>query len=97
MGLVASHPKTTFRQRLGCSELTPLGAPASNSHVAATDEKPARSDRNFTPPFPAYPSGHATFGAAALHVVRLFYGLPTGNRAADTVFTGPFVLMNSTG
>ena len=39
----------------------PLGAPASNS-----------SDRNFTPPFPAYPSGHATFGAAALHIVRLF-------------------------
>lgn len=58
----------------------PLGAPASNS-----------SDRNFTPPFPAYPSGHATFGAAAFHTVRLFYGVPAGNRAADTVFTGSFV------
>lgn len=58
----------------------PLGAPASNS-----------SDPNFTPPFPAYPSGHATFGAAALHMVRLFYGVPAGNRAADTVFTGPVV------
>ena len=58
----------------------PLGAPASNS-----------DDRNFTPPFPAYPSGHATFGGAALHMVRLFYGVPVGNRGADTVFKGPFV------
>lgn len=58
----------------------PLGAPASNSR-----------DRNFTPPFPAYPSGHATFGAAAFHIVRLFYGVSAGNRGADTVYTGPFV------
>ncbi len=58
----------------------PLGSPASNS-----------SDRNFTPPFPAYPSGHATFGAAAFHIVRLFYGVAVGNHATDTVYTGPFV------
>jgi len=58
----------------------PLGAPASNS-----------SDRNFTPPFPAYPSGHATFGAAAFHIVRLFYGVAAGNRVADTEYVGPFV------
>lgn len=59
----------------------PLGAPASNSN-----------DRNATPPFPAYPSGHATFGAAALHIVRLFYGITAGNRAADTtVFNGTIV------
>ena len=51
----------------------PLGAPASNS-----------TDANFTPPFPAYPSGHATFGAAAFHTVRLFYGVPALNRANDT-------------
>lgn len=58
----------------------PLGAPASNS-----------SDKNGTPPFPAYPSGHATFGAAAFHIVRLFYGVAAGNRGADTVYAGPFV------
>lgn len=58
----------------------PLGAPASNSN-----------GRNFTPPFPAYPSGHATFGAAALHTVRLFYGVAAGDRSADTVFTGTLV------
>jgi len=40
----------------------PLGAPNTN-----------RIAKNFTPPFPSYPSGHATFGAAALHITRLFY------------------------
>jgi hypothetical protein len=43
-------------------EWLPLGAPASNSN------KP-----NGTPPFPAYPSGHATFGAAAFQIIRLWY------------------------
>ena len=42
---------------------TPLGAPASN-----------QSGNNFTPPFPAYPSGHATFGAAMFCTLRNFYG-----------------------
>jgi hypothetical protein len=42
----------------------PLGAPRTN--------EPGRT--NFTPNFPAYPSGHATFGAASLGIVRLFYG-----------------------
>ncbi len=42
----------------------PLGAPNTNK----------TGSKNGTPPFPAYPSGHATFGAAAFHVTRLFYG-----------------------
>jgi Vanadium chloroperoxidase N-terminal domain/PAP2 superfamily len=42
----------------------PLGAPKTN----VTDAEV----RTFTPPFPAYPSGHATFGAAAFHATRLF-------------------------
>jgi len=29
---------------------------------------------NFTPPFPAYASGHATFGAALFQILRKFYG-----------------------
>ncbi|MBI1761947.1 MAG: phosphatase PAP2 family protein [Acidobacteria bacterium] len=53
----------------------PLGAPATNS-----------KGKNFTPNFPAYPSGHATFGAAALHVTRLFYGVK--DRKADKLFDG---------
>lgn len=43
----------------------PLGAPASNSNDP---------NGNFTPPFPAYVSGHATFGAAAFRILELFYG-----------------------
>jgi len=42
---------------------TPLGAPASNS-----------GGPNFTPPFPAYSSGHATFGGSVFEVLRNFYG-----------------------
>jgi vanadium chloroperoxidase len=54
----------------------PFGAPSTNM----TDVK------NFTPNFPAYPSGHATFGAAAFHITRLFYGVPNGNRDNDNLF-----------
>jgi hypothetical protein len=57
----------------------PFGAPKTN--VLA---------KNFTPNFPAYPSGHATFGAAALHMTRLFYkegGLFSANTLSpDTLF-----------
>jgi len=42
---------------------TPLGAPASN--LPGTP--------NFTPPFPAYTSGHAAFGAAMFEILRNFY------------------------
>lgn len=42
----------------------PLGSPSTNNV----------GRKNFTPPFPAYPSGHATFGAAAFQTVRRFYG-----------------------
>jgi Vanadium chloroperoxidase N-terminal domain len=56
----------------------PLGAPNTNSV----------GKKNFTPPFPAYPSGHATFGAAAFHITRLFYGVPCGDRNSDHLFDG---------
>jgi hypothetical protein len=41
---------------------TPLGAPAPSP---------------FTPPFPAYTSGHATFGGALFETLRNFYGTDT--------------------
>ena len=43
---------------------SPLGAPASNNPAGV----------NFTPPFPAYPSGHAGFGGALFETLRLFFG-----------------------
>lgn len=55
----------------------PLGAPNTNS-----------TGKNFTPPFPAYPSGHATFGAAAFHITRLFYGITPGDKNPDPLFQG---------
>lgn len=58
----------------------PLGAPNTNSKTDAEIKK------NFTPNFPAYPSGHATFGAAALHMTRLFYGV--NGRCYDNLFEG---------
>jgi hypothetical protein len=46
----------------GDVNFSPLGAPASNL-----------TGPNFTPPFPAYPSGHATFGGALFQTLRNFY------------------------
>ena len=50
-------------QTLADIAFMPLGAPASNL-----------LGPNFTPPFPAYPSGHAAFGGALFQVLRRFYG-----------------------
>jgi membrane-associated phospholipid phosphatase len=41
---------------------TPLGSPGDPGHP------------NFTPPFPSYVSGHATFGAALFTILADFYG-----------------------
>lgn len=57
----------------------PLGAPKTNGDANM-------AEKNFTPPFPAYPSGHATFGAAAFHITRLFYNVTTPG--PDQLFDG---------
>lgn len=44
----------------------PLGAPRTNQPDAPST----------TPSFPAYPSGHATFGTTAVYLTQLFLGLP---------------------
>ena len=56
-GLGDGNPDT-----VGDTNFSPLGAPASNLNGP-----------NFTPPFPAYPSGHAGFGGALFQVMRRFY------------------------
>ena len=50
---------------IGDPDWLPLGAPATNH---------AGDGVNFTPPFPAYGSGHSTFGTAAFTVTSRFYG-----------------------
>jgi hypothetical protein len=57
-GLGDGNPNT-----IGDPNFTPLGAPASNL-----------TGPNFTPPFPAYPSGHAGFGGALFQTMRRFFG-----------------------
>lgn len=57
-GLGDGNPAT-----VGDPAFSPLGAPASNLNGP-----------NFTPPFPAYPSGHAGFGGALFQTLRQFYG-----------------------
>jgi hypothetical protein len=48
---------------IGDTGWMPLGAPGSNLQGP-----------NFTPPFPAYPSGHGGFGGALFQMLRRFYG-----------------------
>ena len=48
---------------VGDPDYSPLGAPASNLQGP-----------NFTPPFPAYPSGHAGFGGALFQTLRRVLG-----------------------
>lgn len=76
----------------------PLGAPNSNSAQEAKVPTTSSSMsttmllvtmKNFTPNFPAYPSGHATFGAAALHMARLFYGVKSGDQNPDKILKNP--------
>jgi hypothetical protein len=57
-GLGDGNPDTR-----GDPNWTPLGAPASNLFAP-----------NFTPPFPAYPSGHAGLGSALFETLRGVYG-----------------------
>jgi hypothetical protein len=51
----------TLRKRKGDPFWNPLGAPRSNPVTPIAAGSPGD---NFTPNFPAYPSGHATFGTA---------------------------------
>ncbi|MCY7390415.1 MAG: phosphatase PAP2 family protein [Leptolyngbyaceae cyanobacterium CAN_BIN12] len=86
-----------WRPVVGVREADPsLGATGNGNNVLSDDSDPAwlplgapntnSTGKNFTPPFPAYPSGHATFGAAALHITRLFYGVTS--RSNDNLFDG---------
>ncbi len=59
------------------TDWTPLGAPASNL-----------IGPNFTPPFPAYTSGHAALGSAMFHMLRRVYGDAIGYTFVSDEFNG---------
>lgn len=52
-------------QTVGDATWRPLGAPGNDPNSSTDD---------FTPPFPAYMSGHATFGGVTYEILRQFYG-----------------------
>jgi hypothetical protein len=58
-----------------------LGAPGFDPNSAADD---------FTPPFPAYTSGHATMGGAIFKTLELFYGTNDFS-VADAAFGDDFI------
>ncbi|HEY0427143.1 MAG TPA: hypothetical protein VGC76_04980 [Pyrinomonadaceae bacterium] len=62
----------------GDTQWLPFGAQSTNQPTV----------KNFTPNFPSYPSGHATFGAAALHITRMFYGIPANDKNDDFLAPG---------
>ena len=56
----------------------PFGSPVTNPKLAASSRiaqvsllGASKKEPQFTPPFPSYPSGHATFGSACFTVLRL--------------------------
>ncbi len=73
LGPVGTAAKTL---KHGDPSWLPLGAPKSNQ----------KSAPDFTPNFPAYPSGHATFGAAMFQVVRMFKGAAPALTLANIVY-----------
>lgn len=81
MGPNAPHPGETAKFADGDPGWLPLGSPNTNSPGM----------KNFTPDFPAYPSGHATFCAAALHITRMFYGVGAKDKKKDKLFPQEFV------
>jgi hypothetical protein len=59
------RPVTAIRAAADNAFWTPLGAPVTNAVAGRV---------NFTPPFPAYPSGHAVFGGTIFQVFRSYWG-----------------------
>jgi membrane-associated phospholipid phosphatase len=67
----------THRDKKGDPFWLPLGAPKSNPLPPATPSPPSNAYFNFTPNFPAYPSGHSTFGSACFETFAGLIGKST--------------------
>ena len=87
LGPAAPYAGVNVNFNAGDTQWLPLGAPSTNQTQV----------KNFTPNFPAYPSGHATFGAAALHITRMFYGIAANNKSNDNLFPATFPATNKPG
>lgn len=85
--IVSWYVKYLFPNENNPNNLIRLWRPESAIREAATDNNPGtipdinwqplsamRDGTRFSPPFPAYISGHATFGAAHAAMMRQFFG-----------------------
>jgi membrane-associated phospholipid phosphatase len=72
-GIRAWHQKYTYNYERPIDYIREVmpGSAASNWNSIMC---PDGSGRYFTPPFPAYPSGHATFGAVAAEIFSDYFG-----------------------
>jgi hypothetical protein len=81
------RPITAIRADLAHSDGNPLTEEQSDwVYLGAPGPFPNQSDDDFTPPFPAYTSGHATMGGAVFKAIELFYGTNDFG-VADAAFT----------
>ncbi|MEX0936832.1 MAG: PEP-CTERM sorting domain-containing protein [Pirellulales bacterium] len=64
----------------------PLGAPGND---------PLGMDDNFTPPFPAWTSGHATMGGAVFKTLELFYGTNVFDEIDGILGNDPLYMLTS--
>lgn len=67
---VRQHDDSAFEDDGGSTHVT---SPADPFWLALGAPETNRNALSFKPPFPAYPSGHATFGAACFQMARLYY------------------------
>ena len=70
-GPTGQGDQNTLRNRPGDPFWRPLGAPRSNPFPTPMAGGPGA---NFTPNFPAYPSGHASFGTACFETIAALLG-----------------------
>jgi hypothetical protein len=69
------RPITAIRADAAHDDDNPATAEQSDwVYLGAPGAEPGSSDDDFTPPFPAYTSGHATMGGAVFKAIELFYG-----------------------
>jgi membrane-associated phospholipid phosphatase len=81
----------TDRNKKGDPFWLPLGAPKSNPlpPLPPADPNLPSAYFNFTPNFPAYPSGHSTFGSACFETFAALIGKPT-DRISVTFVSSEF-------
>ena len=92
------RPITGIREAANDGNPNTTGDPAWE-YLGAPGNNPALATDDFTPPFPAYVSGHATMGGAIFKTLELFYGTNDFS-AADALIgvdpiTGEYTLHSS--